>query len=183
MADLIPNLAERWPAAPDWAAATLESADATVRSVAGLHQMLVSGDLDAWNAASGLSGPGIGAFALAKGKAWQVRVARDRLLAVSEKPFSIETGWHGEGFALTRMDAALHVFEVEGEGLAGVIARATTTDPAGKSPSAALLFAGVNAIVYRHATAGRLRVHVDTGLAAYLWEWFETAVGVVSSRP
>jgi hypothetical protein len=185
MADLIPNLAERWPAAPDWPAATLEGADVTVRSVAGLYQMLVSGDLDAWNRASGLDGPGLGVLAQAKGKAkaWQVRVARDRLLAVSEKPFSIEPGWHGEGFAVTRMDAALHVFEVEGEGLAGVIARATTVDPSGKSSSAALLFAGVNAIAYRYAAASRLRVHVDRSLTAYLWEWLETAVGVTPTRP
>jgi hypothetical protein len=171
MADLIPNLADRWPAAPDWRSATLEGAGVTVKSVAGLHQLLVSGDLDAWSAASGLSGPGVGALGLAKGKAWQARVARDRLLAVSAKPFAVEPGWHGEGFAVTRMDAALHVFEIEGEGLGRIVARATTLDPAGKSPSAALLFAGVHAVVYRHGTVGRLRVHVDRGLAAYLWEW------------
>jgi len=177
MADLIPNLADRWPAAPDWSAATLEGAGVSVRSVAGLRQMLVSGNLDAWNAASGLTGPGVGALAPAKGKAWQLRVARDRLLAVSEKPFKVEPGWHDEGFAATRMDAALHVFEVEGEGLGGIVARATTLDPAGRSPSAAMLFAGVNAVVYRRGSADRLRVHVDRGLAAYLWEWFGQATG------
>jgi len=74
------------------------------------------------------------------------------------------------------MDAGLHVFEVEGEGLGRIVARATTLDPAGKSPLAALLFAGVHAVVYRHGTVGRLRVHVDRGLAAYLWEWLEKAV-------
>lgn len=176
MADLIPNLAERWPAAPDWASATLEGAGVAVRSVAGLHQMLVGGDLDAWNAASGLSGPGVGALALAKGRAWQARIARDRLLAVSTRPFAVEPGWHGEGFAATRMDAALHVFEIEGEGLGGILARATTLDPAGKSPSAALLFAGVSAVAYRHGAADRLRVHVDRGLAAYLWEWLASSL-------
>lgn len=175
MAELIPNFADRWPAAPDWASARIEGAGFTVRSVAGLHQLLVSGDLDAWNRASGLTGQGVGALGLAKGKAWQARVARDRLLAVSEKPFKVEPGWHGEGFAVTRMDAALHVFEAEGKGLDGIVARATTLDPAGKSPSAALLFAGVNAVAYRHGAADRLRVHVDRGLAAYLWEWFGQA--------
>lgn len=172
MVDLIPNLVERWPAAPDWAYARIEGAGVTVRSVSGLHQLLVSGDLDAWNEASGLKGPGVGALGLAKGKAWQVRVARDRLLAVAEKPFAVEPGWHGEGFAVTRMDAALHVFEIEGEGLAGVIARAATLDPEKASPSATMLFAGVNAVVYRHGARNRLRVHVDRGLAAYFWEWF-----------
>jgi hypothetical protein len=173
MAELIPNLADRWPAAPDWASARIEGAGFTVRSVAGLRQLLVSGDFDAWNRASGLTGQGAGALALTKGAAWQVRVARDRLLAVSSKPFSVEPGWHGEGFAVTRMDAALHVFEVEGEGVDDVIARATTQDPESASPSAAMLFAGVNAVVYRHGARNRLRVHVDCGLAAYLWEWLE----------
>lgn len=172
MADLIPNLAERWPAAPDWAAARIEGAGFTVRTLTGLHQLLISGDLDAWNRASGLTGQGVGALALAKGTAWQVRVARDRLLAVSSKPFSVEPGWHGEGFAVTRMDAALHVFEIEGPALDDVVARATTLDPAGKSPSAAMLFAGVNAVVYRYGARNRLRVHIDRGFTAYLWEWF-----------
>lgn len=175
MADLIPNLADRWPAAPDWSTARLEGAGVTVKSVTGLHQLLVSGDLDAWNVASGLSGAGVGALALAKGNAWQVRVARDRLLAVSSKPFVIEAGWHDEGFAVTPMDAALHVFEVEGKGLGGIVARAATLDPAGRSPSAAMRFAGVEAIAYRHGAASRMRVHVERGLAAYIWEWFGTA--------
>lgn len=182
MADLIPNLAERWPATPDWSAAVLERAGVTVKSVAGPHQMLVSGNLDAWNAASGLSGAGVGALGLAKGKAWQVRVARDRLLAVSERPFAVEPGWYDEGFAVTRMDAALHVFDVEGEGLGGVIARATTLDPAMASPSAAVLFAGVNAVAYRYGAANRLRVHVDRGLATYIWEWFVHSGTLSSSR-
>jgi len=177
MAELIPNLADRWPAAPDWASARIEGANFTVRSVTGLHQLLVSGDLDAWNRVSGLTGQGVGALALAKGAAWEVRLARDRLLAVSSKPFSVEPGWHGEGFAVTRMDAALHVFEVEGKGVDNVIARATTLDPKSASPSAAMLFGGVNAVVYRHGAANRLRVHVDRGLAAYLWEWLGQAVG------
>lgn len=171
MPEFDPNLADRWPAAPDWGSASIEGAGVTVRSLAGLHQMLVSGNLEAWNSASGLTGPGVGALGLAKGKTWQIRVARDRLLAVSDMPLRVEPGWHAEGFAVTRMDAALHVFEIEGEGIDGVVARATTLDPAGASASAAMLFAGVNAIAYRHGAANRVRVHVDRGLAAYLWEW------------
>jgi hypothetical protein len=81
------------------------------------------------------------------------------------------------------MDAALHVFEVEGTGLADVVVRATTLDPASQSPSAAMLFAGVNAVAYRYAAANRLRVHVDRGLAAYVWEWFDAVVGTPAGRP
>ena len=34
-------------------------------------------------------------------------------------------------------------------------------------------YGGVMAVVYRHGDAGTLRIHVDRGLASYLWEWFE----------
>jgi len=176
MPDLIPDLALRWPAAPDWSSAGIEGAGVTVKSVAGLYQMLVSGNLDAWNRTSGLTGSGVGALALAQGDAWQARVARDRLLAVSVRPFSVAPGWHAEGFAATRMDAALHVFEIEGPGLGDVVARAVMLDPAGNSPSAAMLFAGVNAVVYRYRTDKCARVHVDCGLAPYLWEWLGECV-------
>lgn len=177
------NLAERWPAAPDWSSATVEGPGFTVRTVSGLEQLLVSGDLDAWNRASGLSGPGTGALALAKGEVYQARIARDRLLAVSTEPFTVEPGWHEAGFAVTRIDAGLHVLEVEGPGLAGVVARATTLNPAADSPSAAMLFAGVGAVVYRHAVPDRLRIHVDRGLAAYLWQWLErTGIAMVDHR-
>ncbi|MHA6687238.1 hypothetical protein [Mesorhizobium sp. A556] len=182
MAEIISNLAERWPAAPEWSSARIEGGGAAAKSVAGLYQMLVSGDLDAWNTAADLSGHGVGALALATGKAWQVRLARDRLLAVSEKPFAVEPGWHGD-FATTRMDGALHIFEIEGKGLDGVIANAMTLDPAGKSPSAAVLFAGVNAIVYRYGADDRLRIHVDRGLAPYLWEWLGSRPGCSEVRP
>lgn len=172
MAELIPDMAQRWPAAPDWGPAGIAGADFSVRAIAGLHQLVVSGDLDAWNRVSGLSGQGVGALGLADGDPWQARVARDRLLAVSSRPFPVEPGWHGEGFAVTRMDGALHVFEVAGKGIGAVIARATTLNPATTSASATMLFAGVNAVVYRHGDANRLLVHADRGLAAYLWEWF-----------
>ena len=94
---------------------------------------------------------------------------------------NIDSVWIDRGDALgdlirlwnpARMDAALHVFEIEGEGVDSVIARATTLNPQSASPSAAMLFASVNAIVYRHGARNRLRVHVDRGFAAYLWEWF-----------
>lgn len=177
------NLAERWPAAPDWSSATGQGPGFVVRTVSGLEQLLVSGDLDAWNRASGLSGPGVGALALAKGDAYQARIARDRLLAVSSKPFTVEPGWHEAGFAATRIDAGLHVLEIEGPGVVGVIARATTLDPAANSPSAAMLFAGVGAVAYRHAMPDRLRIHVDRGLAAYLWQWLEqTGIAMADHR-
>ncbi len=101
-----------------------------------------------------------------------VRVARGRALAVSKTPFGIASGWHPGGFAVSTLDAGLHIFEIAGAGLPRLLARATTLDLAGGSPSAALLFAGVGALLYRHGGTESARVHVDRGLASYLWEWF-----------
>lgn len=169
------NLAEKWPEAPDFATATLNKDGVTVRTVGGLNQLLVSGDLAAWSKASGLAGEGVGAGAIASGDKYMVRIARDRLLAVGEQPFSVAVGWHAAGFAVTVMDAGLHVFEVEGPDLDRLIARGTALDPGAASRSASILFAGVGVLFYRFGNPDRARLHVDRGLAPYLWEWFEQA--------
>ena len=167
------DLAGKWPPVPEWDNATLETDCLHIRTLRGFTQLLVSGNLGAWGQAAGMAHEGAGAFAMAEGPRYAVRIARDRILAVSETPFDIEPGWHREGFAASGMDAAMHIFEISGMGTAKISARATTLDPAGTSASAALLFAGVNALVYHHGDPERLRLHVDRGLAPYLWEWFE----------
>lgn len=169
------NLAEKWPAAPDFATAALNKDGVTVRTLGGLKQLLVSGDLAAWSKASGLAGEGVGAGAIASGDKYLVRIARDRLLAVGEQPFPIASGWHAAGFAVTVMDAGLHVFEIEGPDLDRLIARGTALDPEAASPSASILFAGVGVLFYRFGNPDRARLHVDRGLAPYLWEWLEQA--------
>ena len=169
------NLAEKWPAAPDFATAALNKDGVTVRMLGGLEQLLVSGDLAAWSKASGLAGEGVGAGAIASGDKYLVRIARDRLLAVGEQPFPIASGWHAAGFAVTVMDAGLHVFEIEGPDLDRLIARGTALDPEAASPSASILFAGVGVLLYRFGNPDRARLHVDRGLAPYLWEWLEQA--------
>lgn len=169
------DLAGKWPAVPDWASAAIQAGGVSVRAVGGLSQLLVSGDLRAWNRETGMVGEGVGALALAEGSRYAVRVARDRLLAVSDTPFTVAPGWHPEGFAVTPLDAALIVFEIAGPGLPGIIARGTTLDPDTASPSASLLFAGIGVFLYRHGSADRVRLHVDRGLASYLWQWLEAA--------
>ena len=64
-------------------------------------------------------------------------------------------------------------FEASGAGVRDLLARAVTVDPDHPGPCAAMPFGGVMAVVYRHGDAGTLRIHVDRGLASYLWEWFE----------
>ncbi|QND67161.1 hypothetical protein HB777_26725 [Mesorhizobium loti] len=167
------DLAEKWFVAPDWQGAIIATPGLAIRAVLDLNQLLVSGDLDAWARVSGADGTGVGAFGAAQGDRYAARLARDRLLVVSDSPLAIATGWHADGFAVTAISAGLQVFEVEGTALDAFIMRGTTLDPAKPSASAALSFAGISAIVYRHED--KLRIHVDRGLAAYLWTWMETA--------
>lgn len=173
------DLAEKWSVAPDWPSAVITAPGLVVRAIAGLNQLLVSGDFDAWTQASGLDGNGVGAFGTAQGDRYAARLARDRLLVVSNGPLPVAMGWHAEGFAVTAISAGLQVFEVEGSSLDAFIARGTTLDPRQASASAALSFAGISAIVYRHQ--GRLRIHVDRGLAAYLWTWMDTVASNIAA--
>ena len=170
------NLAEKWPAAPDFATARLNKDGVTIRTLGGLSQLLVSGDLAAWSKASGLAGEGVGVGAVASGDKYTVRIARDRILAIGEQPFPVAAGWHEGGFAVSVVDAGLHVFEIEGPGLTALVARATMLNPGQASRSASVLFAGVNVLFYRFGDSNRVRLHIDRGLAPYLWEWLEQAV-------
>ena len=173
------DLAEKWSVAPDWRTATIEVPGLKIAAVVGLHQRLVSGDLAAWAEASGFDGTAVGAFGLAEGARYSVRLAPDRLLAASATPIGMATGWFSQGFAVTEISAGLQVFEAEGAALDAFIARGTTLDPGQSSASAALSFAGISAIVYRHES--KLRIHVDRGLAAYLWTWVTQAAGHIAA--
>lgn len=173
------DLAEKWSVAPDWQSAAITTPGLAIRAVLDLNQLMVSGDLDAWTRASSIGGTGVGAFGIAQGDRYAARLARDRLLVVSKSPLGIATGWHADGFAVTAISAGLQIFEAEGTALDAFIARGTTLDPGQASASAALSFAGISAIVYRRE--GKLRIHVDRGLAAYLWTWMETAAGNIAA--
>ena len=172
------NLAEKWPAAPDFATATLNKDGVTVRTLGGLSQLLISGDLTAWSKAWGLAGEGVGAGAVVHGDKYLVRMARDRILAVGDQPFRIAAGWHEAGFAVSVVDAGLRVFEIEGPGLTALVARATMLDPGHASRSASVLFAGINVLFYRFGNADRARLHIERGFAPYLWEWLQQSAGL-----
>lgn len=167
------NLAEKWAVVPDWQTAAIEGRGFSVKSVSGLNQLLVSGDLEARNRKAGFTGSGVGAFGIAVGNPYAVRIARDRILAVSTQPFDIAAGWHDQALAVTEVSAALHVFEISGPSLADLVSQAVTVDPRNAGPSAALSFGGANASAYYHENTQALRVHVDRGLASYLWGWLE----------
>lgn len=173
------DLALKWTSPPDWASATLSAPGVEIRSLPGLIQSFVSGDLEAWASASCMAARGIGAFGAATGDSYCVQVARDRLLAVSANDLQVAPGWHEAGFAITPVGAALHVFEARGASLAALSARAVTLPEEAGSPSAALVFGGVHAVVYSHDDT--LRVHVDRSLAAYLWVWMEKTISNIAN--
>ncbi|AWC24054.1 sarcosine oxidase subunit gamma family protein [Aminobacter sp. P9b] len=173
------NLAEKWTAMPDWQTVVIDTPSFAIRSVSGLNQFLVSGDLAAWSRTAGIALQPVGAFGEAMGDTYTVQVARDRLLVVSALPSTVAQGWHEQGFAVTKVSAGIQVFEIEGAAAAELVARATTLDPGKASASAAISFAGINAVVYRHGE--RIRVHVDRSLAAYFWSWVATVGGNIAS--
>ena len=169
------DLGQRWPDVPDWTAARMEGPDFTVEPVNGLTSWLVSGNLDAFAARSGLSAQGAGALGLATGKRYSVRLARSRLFVVGLGETELAHGWNEPGFAASPVSAAWQAFDLTGPGMARILSEATAINPADPGPSASIVFAGLGAIVYRHGEEGRIRLHVERGHAAALWHWFGLA--------
>ncbi|PZO81222.1 MAG: hypothetical protein DI629_05225 [Mesorhizobium amorphae] len=171
------DLAQKWTPVPHWAGARIETDGLSVTTVSVGEQTLVSGDLEAWSHMSGLAAPGVGAFGLAQGQAYTVRLARDRLLAVSAAPLPHARGWHSSGFGVTGMNGGLHVFEVSGPDALRLIERGTSLAPGDRSRSASVPFAGASVILYRHGEA--LRLHVERPLAPFLWRWMEVTTAAM----
>jgi hypothetical protein len=165
------DLTSSWPGVPDWRGANLDRNGLVARTIDVGPQHLVSGNLARFSAAAGLANTGVGAFGDAAGETYALRIARDRMLAVNAPSSRTPPGWHPDGYAVTDVSAMYHVFEFQGPGLADLIAEAMFVDPRARSPSAATVFAGQQAIVYHRD--GKLRVHVERGFAPYLWQWLE----------
>ncbi|WDZ80701.1 hypothetical protein PWG15_23315 (plasmid) [Ensifer adhaerens] len=162
----------KWKPEPDWNCARLLGRAIEVRAIPGLTQHLVSGDIDRFRERHGL-GEDVGALGLARGARYAVRVGRDRLLAVGLPATECAVGWHDDGYGVTALGSAQRVLEAHGEGVRDLVARATALDPGNPGPCAALQFCGLTCSVYFHGDTQTLRVHVERGLAAYLWEWLE----------
>ncbi|AOF92877.1 sarcosine oxidase subunit gamma family protein [Sinorhizobium sp. RAC02] len=174
------DIARKWQPEPDWVQARLTGRAVDIRALAGVTQRLVSGDIDRFRARYDL-GKDIGALGLAFGDRYAVRVARDRLLVIGLSSVEMADGWHDEGYAVSTVSSALRLFEATGEGVRDLLARATTVDPDHPGPCAAMPFGGVMGTVYQHINAETLRIHIDRGLAAYLWEWFECQLLVLQA--
>lgn len=146
-----------------------------VTILTGLEQIYVSGRFARAAEITGVDAVGVGALALATGPAYSVRLASDRLLIVGDNPLRLSSGWHDDGFAVSDMSAGLAVIDLTGEDADEIIRRATTLAITGESRSAAVTFAGISAILYRHELPGKIRLHVDAALCPYVIDWLTTA--------
>jgi len=165
--------AEKWPLEPDWSDAVLRGNGIEIRSLRGLAQLVVSGDLEAFAERHALPAS-IGALGLASGDRYTLRLARDRIAVVGVAASEAPLGWDSAGYAVTPMSAALHVLEISGKAILDLVARATRIDPRNPGPSAAIDFAGVTSSLYYHDDHETLRLHFDRGLASYVWTWLRT---------
>lgn len=161
----------KWTPPPDWGAAQIARADLLVRPVQGLSQTLLSGDLQAAFASLAPRVESIGFWQKAQARA-AIRISRDRALLVSAEPLAALEGWRPGGWAASDASDAYAVFDISGAGLRGLVAEATAADLDAGSPSAAILFAGVPALLYRVAP-DTARLHVEAAFAPYLWRWLE----------
>lgn len=161
------NLAESWPRIPDWTGTAYEGRGIHVTTVSGLTQHLVSGNIATF-------GQDIGALGIASRDTASVRVARDRVLVVNAAPELVTPGWHVEGHAASDVSAMYHVFEISGAGVPALLGEALLIDPDNAGPSAAVVFAGLQAVLYCIDSKETLRLHVERGHAAYLINWLES---------
>ena len=177
----MPTPDAKWTPLPDPATRRIEAPGLTVRQIVGLSQRLVGGDLAAAAMRIGVDPQGVGALGLATGPRYSVRLARDRMLVVGADPAVLPAGWDPAGFAVTPIDGGLAVFEIAGPRAEAIVARATTLPVAQAGPSAAVVFAGLAATLYRHDRPDTLRLHVDRGLGAFVWDWLEAQIAVMDA--
>lgn len=161
-----------WEASPDWTSAAIERDGWSARPVLGLSRVMVSGNLDAALAEVAPGTASVGLWQIAQGPVQAVRIARDRLLLVSERKLAAKPGWSDAGFAASIVDDAWATLEISGEDLRELVAEMTLTDLDQDSPSAATLACGL--MVLMHRTRGdTARIHLEAPLATTLWHWLE----------
>ena len=163
------DFAKKWARVPDWENQTIETAGFSVKRVFGLHQTLISGAIDK----APVKRKPMGWGPIVKGNDYTIQFSRDRILHISDKSTKQPFGWQEAGFATSCADDLYAVFEISGEDCNQVFARASTLPWNGESKSAAMQFSKLNALVYRHEEANKLRVHIDSPSATAFWTWLE----------
>ena len=167
------DFAQKWNAIPDWNAPLVQQEHLSVVRVQAPSLTVVSGDCLRGLEMAGLDRPPIGWGTEISDKPAILRLARDRVLIVSDTPPGLEPGWT-DGFAVTCADDQYGLFELSGGWVPRLFAMGTALDYRGSSPSCSFLFAGIAAIGYqmRPDSIGLL---VESPLAPYLIDWINSA--------
>lgn len=163
------SVTREWPAVPEWRAATIRSGATAIKVSCDLFQTAVSGKVDSALGRLDLGGR-VGFWEVAAGDTYAVSIARDKVLVISPRPIALAEGWSGEGWAAIRADDATIVFELDGPGLGELMSEMGLVVDGARSPSAAVMVAGVQVLVYR-VGEGTARLHVPASFAPFLWEW------------
>lgn len=142
---------------------------------------LLSGNLDA--AVKGLApaAPMVGLNGEIGDQDFVLRIGRDRALLVSNDQIVEETGWNRGGYAFSTADACYCLIEISGNGVDQLLAQGTACDPGQASPSAAIMFAGVNGLLARKKESRYLLV--DRAHLTYVTSWLRGAASLDSSSP
>ena len=161
-----------WPPARGGAGLLIDRQRLTVRSLDGLGQTLISGDLDAAVATLAPGAPMLGLYALLPAGAHALRIGRMSALLVTPAPLSVVEGWR-DGWCATSVDDGWAAVEVSGEDTSLALMQATSADLASGSPSAAVLVFGLHGLLAR--TPSGFRVHIESPWLETLLPWLDGA--------
>jgi hypothetical protein len=161
-----------WPPARGGAGLLIDRQRLTVRSLGGLGQTLISGDLDAAAATLAPGAPMLGLYALLPAGAHALRIGRTSALLVTPAPLSFVDGWR-DGWCATSVDDGWAAVEISGADAAQALMQATSADLAWGSPSAAAMIFGLRGLLAR--TSAGFRVHIEASWLETLLGWLDAA--------
>jgi hypothetical protein len=131
---------------------------------------LISGDFEAAVGALAPGAPMLGLYGLAPEGAYALRIGRLSALLVTTSPLIVADGWRG-GWCATVVDDGWAATDVTGADAPLALAEGTSTDLAANSPSAAVIFFGLRALLAR--TSAGFRLHVETPWLETLLAWLD----------
>jgi hypothetical protein len=162
----------RWPPARGRAGLLIDRPGLKARALDGLGHALVSGDLDAAVAALAPAAPILRLHALAPDGAHALRIGRASALLVTPAPIGAADGWR-DGWCATSVDDGWAAVEASGADALLALMQGTSADLAAASPSAAILFFGLRALLAR--TPAGFRLHVEVPWLETLLTWLDDA--------